>query len=419
MTGKIRIIVKETLSGKFTSLIVIAAVAVSVSVFGIFETASSKFANYIETRFASSIPPNTIKLSPPPARNFFMFDIKRDPSELITDRTIRSISQMDGVKKIDPVLPLKVPAQAAISFFGFSYRSDLNVLGVNESLISDDIIKASDRRRWNRPGISGSIPVVVPRMILNAYNEGMAASNNLPRITEKTAREFRLRLIVGKSSIRTLEDYTETTISIAGFTDRINVLALLLPVETVKSYNRQFNPGSKNEYSSLFIEVKDHESLISISEVLKDGKFRVETDKTLSDSIINLKNIVESVISLFKILIIALSAVLVYFSGVISVFNRIEYYRLLRALGSSKLFIAFTLSFKYALLGAAGTFIGIEALSYIFQQSAHLINIEGLSATVEVTEDFRNKVILYGISLPLLSVLPALLRLYTKDLSRD
>lgn len=417
--GKIFIIIKEAFSGRFVSLMVIAAVAISTSAFGLFEGASGKFSQYIDNKFAASIPPNTIKVSPPPVKTFLFFTVQPDRSKIITDAAITRVSKIGGIMRIDPVLPLKVPAQAAIGMFGFSYRIDINALGVSERFLSPDVKGKENIAFWRNPKHETTVPVVIPRMIIQAYNDGMAESNNLPRISEQSAAGLKLKLYIGRSSIRKLDGYIETDAAVAGFTDKLKALALPLPIDLVRRYNSKFNPGMPNEYSALYINVKDHESLVRVSKILKGWGYHTETDKSISENIIRLKSAVESALALFKYIVLGLAAAAIYFSSLISVLNRLEYYRLLRALGSSKLFIAFALAFKYALLGAAGSWAGTSLLALIFEKSSLFFQEGGIIFYLTISEGFYKNVFMYGIALPVLSILPALARLYSRDLSRD
>jgi ABC-type lipoprotein release transport system permease subunit len=158
---------------------------------------------------------------------------------------------------------------------------------------------------------------------------------------------------------------------------------------------------------------------VRVSKTLKKWGYNAETDKSVSENIIRLKSTVESALALFKYIVLGLAAAAIYFSSLISVLNRLDYYRLLRALGSSKLFITLALVFKYALLGAAGSWAGTSLLAFIFAKSSMFFKEGGMIFSLTISDEFYRTVFMYGIILPVLSILPALARLYSRDLSRD
>jgi cell division protein FtsX len=418
MIHRIYLILKELLSAKLISILVILAVAVSTTALGTFEAIGAGLNSYITKKFAASIPPGTIKVSPKPPKTFFFFTAPPSPSSLITDSSIGRIRKLKGVSSIDPVISLKIPVQAVISIFNFSYRIDINAIGVSETFLGTDLSDPAVKKFWRKPA-DGSIPAVIPRLIIQAYNQGIAQSNNLPGISEQTAKGLRFRVFFGKSSIRQLDGYAESEVYVTSFTDKLNVLAVILPIGIIKKYNSLLAPGGINEYSSLYVKVKNHESLPGVSSAIKKLGYIVESDRTLSSEIMQLKENVSSVLSAFKMVIILLAGLSIAFSSIISLFGRIEYYRVLRILGASKIYIALMLAVKYAVLGSLGAAAGLYTLKLLTTQFAGALTGAGIIFSLTDYEEYYRVAMFYGAMIPLASIVPALIRLFSRDLGRD
>ncbi len=418
LTQRLYLLIKEVLSVPGISAIVFFSVLCSALVVGVFDIAGENVNRYIVGRFAGSVPPNTIKVSPPPRREMPFLQVETERRG-IGEAAAARIVAMKGVASVEPVLPVEAPMQGGVDFFGFGYRIDLTALGVPASLVKDALKDGADRRRWNRAETGGLIPVVVPKSALQAYNEGMAGPNGLPRISERTAKGVSFRLFIGRSSLRSLNDQVEAAAVITGFTDRPGLLALLIPITIARDYNRRFRSGYRTEYLHLYVTVKDHRSLIRVRRAIAGMGLSAETGVELSENILRLQRSVSLSVAAMKTLIIILSAVAVAFSTVIATISRVEYYRIVRIVGGSKLFIGFTVLVKYGLIGAAGSLCAAALLERASETAAAYLSLPGLTQGIGVSEDLAAFLFRYGVLLPVLSAVPSLARLYTRGLGGD
>ena len=103
----------------------------------------------------------------------------------------------------------------------------------------------------------------------------------------------------------------------------------------------------------------------------------------------------------------------------IATLSRIEYYRTLRIIGSSRVFLTATILIKYSILGFIGAWAGVAILKHVSGLVAEYFHLSGIVISVSVPEKAFRSILLYGMLIPLLSTVPALIRLYTKGLSRD
>lgn len=420
MIQRVYLTCKEIFSNRFISLIVFFSIIISVFSVSLFKIVGNNFDNYVKNRFASSIPPNTIKVAPVPPRTVFFFQFKDPDAVILNEKALKKIRNISGINRIYPVMLARIPMQARISFFGFHYRTDMLSLGIPYKLIYRDIRGRNFKRMWKKPDFENTIAVLLPKSVLQAYNNGMAGPNLLPRVSEKGTIGLKFRVRFGHSSIRSVDEFTEVDAVIAGFTDKINALALLIPLKVAEYYNKKFNDdNSHREYLYAFINVKDHKSLISVSSKIKKMGFVAEVEKSLSRQIINLKKNVNLFINSFMYFIIILSIIAISFSTVIATLNRIEYYRILRILGSSRMFITFTIIVKYIILGFAGSYAGLFLIELLAGYTIGFMNLSALKISLILPEHLYKKIILAGTIIPALSTIPGLFRLYSKGLGRD
>jgi hypothetical protein len=419
MIQKAYLVLKELTGSRFISCIVLLSVVLSVFAVGLYRIAGDSLAHYIHDRFATSIPPNTIRVSTQQPRSRFLFEVEKPKTMIITDRVLKRIWDLGGVTEVYPVSALRIPIQARISYMGFYYRSDVLAFGVPYRLVAGELAGERYRKIWKDPEREKVIPVLVPKYILQSYNDGMAAANGLPRLSEQGAVGFGFRLLMGKSSIRALDGHAESDAVIAGFTDHVDSLAVILPLGLVSAYNKKYIPGYRNEYHYAYIKVKDHATLIRVSSKIKELGLVVEAEKGVSRQIMRLKEAINLIIKFLQSIIVIIAVIAISFATIIATLNRIEYYRTLRIIGSSRVFITATILIKYTIFGFIGAWAGVAILKHVSGLVAEYFHLTGIVISVSVPDEAFRSILLYGMLIPVLSTVPALARLYSKGLSRD
>lgn len=419
MMQKIYLVGKELAGSRFITAVVLLSVFLSVFAVGLYRVAGDGLASYVSDRFASSIPPNTIRVSTRQPRSLFLFELERPRQAGIGDRTLRSIVRLGGVSEIYPVAALRIPVQARVSYMGHNYRSDILAFGVPYRLVAGDLAEKRYRRLWNDPAREKVVPALVPRAILRSFNDGMAAANGLPRVSERGTVGFGFRLLLGKSSIRALQGFEESDAVVAGFTDQVDALALILPLRLVTAYNARFIPGYRNDYQYAYVKVKDHASLVRVSAGIQRMGLVVESEKTVSRQILKLRETIALIIGMLQAIIVIIAVIAISSAAMIAVFNRIEYYRTLRVLGASRIFLTATIVIKHAVIGLAGAWGGVALLRYVTERVAGYFSLAGIVVPVSLPEETFRTLLLYCMLIPVIAAVPALVRLYFKGLSRD
>ncbi len=419
MIQRLYLVAKEIGGSRFVSLIVLLSVVLSVFAVGLFRIAGDSLAHYIHNRFASSIPPNTIRVSTRQPRTRFLFEVDRPGGVVITDRTLQRVRAMEGVTEVLPVSALRIPIQARVNYLGFGYRTDILAFGAPRQLVGTELAGERYKKLWKDSSRERVIPVLLPRSILQSYNDGMAAANGLPRISERGAIGFGFKLYMGRSSLKTLEGYDDMDAVVAGFTDQIDSFALILPLGLVSGYNRRFVEKYRSEYQYAYVKVKDHAAMVRVEPRIRAMGLVVEAEKGVSQQILKLKEAITLIIRLLQSIIVVIAVIAISFATMIAVLNRIEYYRTLRLIGASRLFLTATILAKYALIGFAGAWGGAWLLRYASARVTEHFHLTGFMVSLAMPDETFRMILISGTLIPLLSAVPALVRLYVKGLSRD
>jgi cell division protein FtsX len=206
---------------------------------------------------------------------------------------------------------------------------------------------------------------------------------------------------------------------IAGFTDQVDSFALILPLGLVSEYNKKFNEGYRNEYQYAYIKVSNHAALLRVSSRIQGMGLVVEAEKGVSRQILSLKETIDLIIRLLQSIIVIIAVIAISFATMIAVLNRIEYYRTMRLVGASRAFLTTAILAKYLLIGFAGAWGGASLLRYASVRVTEYFHLTGFMISVSLPDEMFRIFLLSGMLIPVLSALPALVRLYVKGLSGD
>ncbi|OHD53356.1 MAG: hypothetical protein A2Y33_12605 [Spirochaetes bacterium GWF1_51_8] len=429
MIQRFLLTLKEIISQRFISLIVFFSIIVAVFCVGAFQIVGDSFNFYIHEKFATSIPPNFIKVTPKPAGGIGMIQLKKPEGSVLSDTYLAKIQKLGGVKEIHPYMSVQVPVQAIIDLsklfplLNIRYRTDLVCVGAPYTMIKNDIAGKANQKKWLDWAPGKPLPMLVPNVLLDAYNQSMADANGLPKIDKNLQKMMigaHAQIFFGQSSFKTIPGFAVETGELVGFTDNVPSLALVIPLNAARYYNAKFRgKESDKEYIYCFIEVKDHDSVLTVSDKVKSWGFLVETEKSLSLEIQALRDNVNNVIGALQWVILGLSIIAIAFSTVIATLNRTDYYRILRILGASKAFITFTIVIKYALIGYLGSSLGMFLIGTSIDEIAKIMKFTGFELKLITDKAMVDRYIIAGTIIPVISTFPALMKLYFKGLNRD
>lgn len=415
MLSKLYLIKKELAGGKFISFIVFCVILLSVSAIVSFNILSENFNNYIKNNFASSIPPDEIKVKPGESKSVFLF--ATGTGKELNDAAISRISKLSGVKKVDPVMAVTVPSSATIYFFSFQYRTDLICAGASYKFVEKDLKNREMKDAWIKGTHEKGIPVLVPKTLIDSYNNGLAAANALPEIVPDRLSGLKFKLSFGRSSVQAIEGAYDSSSVVAGYTDKVNITGLVIPLKAAEDLNAKF--GRTGRYMFALVKVKDHKNFEQVRDQIKSMGFVIETGESLSAEILKLKKTVNAFITLMITLVSMLTVITTALCSVTAVWGRIDYYRILRTLGASKFFIALTIVIKFALMGFLASWCGIFILGYLKVYILQSVSIPGIKLSLDISASTAATVLTAGTIIPLAASLPAIIRMFSVKLDKN
>jgi cell division protein FtsX len=107
------------------------------------------------------------------------------------------------------------------------------------------------------------------------------------------------------------------------------------------------------------------------------------------------------------------------FATLMATMGRVEYYRTLRVVGASRIFLAMTILVKCAFLGIAGSWAGVWLLDFVSGRVLEYLRLSGIMVPGALPGGLRERMIVLGVIVPVVSAIPAIIRLHFKGLSRD
>lgn len=415
MLSKLYLIKKELGGGKFISFIVFCVILLSVSAIISFNVLSENFNNYIKNNFAAAIPPDEIKVKPGESRSVFLFST--GTGKELNGTAINRIANLPGVKKVDPVMAVTVPTSATIYFFSFQYRTDLICAGASYKFVEKDLKNKEMRDAWIKGTHEKGIPVLVPKTLIDSYNNGLAAANGLPEIVPEKLSGLKFKLSFGRSSVNAYEGAYDSSSVVAGYTDKVNITGLVIPAKAADEINKRFSKTGR--YMFALVNVKDHKNFEQVKNQIKNMGFVVETGESLSSEILKLKVTVNAFITLMISLVSVLAVVTTALCSVTAVWGRIDYYRILRTLGASKFFIALTILIKFAIMGFLASWCGIYLFEFLKEYILKTITVPGVKLSLDISAATIATILTAGTLVPVAASFPAIIRMFSVKLDNN
>jgi len=209
---------------------------------------------------------------------------------------VEEIRQQPYVNAIGEIVPGLFKVDASLT--GVGKGLEMNTAMFFEAVDEKFIDLKKDQWKWHEG--EQEIPIILPSILLESYNFGMAPSQNLPPITEKTLMQFGYDIeIRGNHRTGLFKG------RIIGFSDRINTI--LVPMDFVKWANKIYPDRAAGDPTQLVIEVEDVTNP-ELARFLKEKGYETNQDKLQSSRIKSILNICLAVFLLLGVIIILMSA---------------------------------------------------------------------------------------------------------------
>lgn len=208
---------------------------------------------------------------------------------------IEEIRKQEYIKEIGEITPGLFKVSAALNGVeAFEMNTDMYFEAVDDKFIDLE----HDAWKW-REG-DADIPIILPSILLESYNFGMAPSQNLPPITEKTLTLFHYDIdIEGNGREAAFKG------RIIGFSDRINTI--LVPKSFLNWANANFRYKNATDPAQLVIEVDDVTNP-GLAKFLEEHGYETNGDKLRSSRIKSILNVCLAVFLILGLIILFMAA---------------------------------------------------------------------------------------------------------------
>ncbi len=278
----------------------------------------------------------------------------------LDEAILTRLRKIPGVTVAYAKMSLRAPAVTRYNglFFGREIHMGLEVIG---SGLPPELLGADARLSFEDKGDGQPIPVVVNRRLLELYNKVFAPQRGLPRLTEGMLVGFQFPVELGRSYVagKTMPNAQETSLVLAGFSDRATLGGVSMPLATVRRINARFGADAET-YSSVLLRAESTEEMPAIAAAVR--RMGLELDETERNRALQIGSAVELVtlaLGLLAALITALAAVNTMQAFYASVRERRREIGVLRAVGATRGDVAGVLLAEAAATGLVGGVAGV------------------------------------------------------------
>lgn len=328
---------------------------------------------------------NVMKVMPKSNTSFIGFKLFSQTKNYISNPQIKKIKKIPGIKSVQKILRLNLPAYLKVGFLGRYMRTDILISGAERSFFRGSKIN------WKKFRSKEHVPVIVPYFALDLYNN-FAAVNNLPEFGEKALLDFPLDIVIGSSSFMGVGPYHDTyNAKIYGFTSALSTTGIVVPSEFIRDFCKKYNTSSaskKSCFSSvmLFVKAKSTGQLPSVVKKIQQLGLNVESNKDIAEKTRKALSFIDGAFSLLMTIILILTVIAIFNAYLAIVYSRSQEISLTRVLGVSKVRIVVVFILEAGLVGIiyglAGYYLGKNLVFYLAKYIGQLFPLmKGLKMT--------------------------------------
>ena len=236
------------------------------------------------------------------SKNISFFNTFKKDLAYFNDRDITDLLSAPGIKRVDNIFISEFSCRFIVAG-NINYYSEIFLEGVDNKFLTVD----TSSFHWKND--NESIPLIISKEFLQLYNYSFARSNNLPILTELTAKLLPLTL-----QVNSYKGSTYHKAHIHGFSDRY--LSILAPVEFINWANNQYNSKkiSNQESSKIVVEV-DADSGKSFLEFIEKYNYVVHHNKSSISENIKVANLMIFFFVILGSVLVIVSQLLLFYSN--------------------------------------------------------------------------------------------------------
>lgn len=371
---------KNLLSQPARTILTVIGVAIgSASLLGIL-TFTAGIKSAVINTIAKSGPLTQITVEPPNREGNFLTSLSTIASQKdkITQANIGRLINIPHVKTVYPQINYDNISSLRVNIWDQSFQTDTMIFGVPFEFIEEDLTNPAEWQIENEP-----YPAIISRKIIDLYNLTVAPTNNLPAFSEEDIIGLEFAIMPGKSTFFPIINGTapEIKAKIVGFSDKVDLLGVTIPIEVIRKFNLRQNPDYEETYLKVFLNVDDTANVEKVTaEIEKIGLKTRSTKLEIQVFEENFK-IVTVGLSLISAIILLVAGLMIANTFLSSVNERKHEIGLLRALGATRRDIRIIFLVEASIIGLMG---GLTGLLFCYL-GGFIVDFIALSAFPDVT----------------------------------
>jgi putative ABC transport system permease protein len=307
-----------------------------------------------------------------------------NPFADLDSTTVARIEALSGVEGVLPMAALAAPAQLRASFFGQGFVTDAGVFGIEPELLGEDLKPELNFARRS----SGPVPTFISSDLVDMYNTGFAASNNLPKLNERILLNQDATLVIGTSSFSPAAigaSVDRVPLQIVGASGRVPLAGISVPIEYVREWNRRFaGEEAAGTYASLTVIATDAQAVEPLSRELEAQGLQVNTGREIAEKVAAIARYLSLAFGMIGFVILLVAGLGIANALALSVLERQREIGIFRSVGASQGNIRTIFLLEAFLLGAAGSALGI-ALALALEVLANRLLLQALQPSAAGT----------------------------------
>lgn len=274
----------------------------------------------------------------------------------LDESALQALGAHEAVEAVYPIAYARFPIQLHADLLGSRYGTDASLQGIDPRWVADEL--QNDARFTSAPG--GPIPILVSRKVLQIYNAGFAQANDLPRLSEHAVVGRTISIQLGASSLAGERDRAAwREARIVGLSDRIDPLAVAIPLELLEFYEGALLEEARTSYDAAVVEARSAGDLAGIESSIRTMGLEIAPESHLTRQIDTAISVAILAFSLLGGVVIALSLMNAANTMILMLRERRYELGVVRALGLSRRRLIGLLAAEAALGGGVAALVAV------------------------------------------------------------
>ncbi len=349
--------IKNLRNRKMRTAITCSGIVIGISLLTILIALGAGIKNTAYSNLAEKNPLTKLTVQPRPADSSLVSLLPGHAQNEISKKTLDEISALPHVIKVHPEIMFRHLSSLRLNWLGLGLQTDAMIFGVPYEYIASDY--QGTKESWDNP--SQPYPALISKKIIDIYNFTVAPSSGLPTFSQKDISGIEMVVLPDVSTFfPSLSGQTESLPArLIGFSDKASLVGITLPMKVVQSLNSAADPGAKENYASLHLEIDKAENLETV---------RKEIDKMGFNAVSPLdeiKNISESItlitygLASLSLIVLMVAALMIVNTFLSASQERKREIGIFRALGATRKDIRKIFMAEALIMGTIGGFFGI------------------------------------------------------------